>query len=59
MEVRIDQDKYQATSQMPQIVSLDSIAVEKPKFGDKENGILKSSIRIRQIKSISIDLSFF
>ncbi|GAA4181362.1 DUF4249 domain-containing protein [Sphingobacterium ginsenosidimutans] len=41
MEVRIDQDKYQATSQMPQIVSLDSIAVEKPKFGDKEKRNIK------------------
>lgn len=41
MEVRVDQDKYQATSRMPQIVSLDSIAVEKPKFGDKEKRNIK------------------
>jgi len=41
MEVRIDQDKYQATSQMPQIVSLDSVSVEKPKVGYKEKRNIK------------------
>ncbi|WP_104381092.1 DUF4249 domain-containing protein [Sphingobacterium sp. HMA12] len=41
MEVRIDQEKYQATSQMPQIVTLDSVSVENPKFGDKEKRNIK------------------
>lgn len=41
MEVRIDQQKYQATSQMPQIVTLDSVSVENPKFGDKDKRHIK------------------
>ncbi len=41
MDVQIDQTRYQARSQMPQIVTLDSISIEKPKFGDEEKRNIK------------------
>lgn len=41
MEVRVDNNDYKAQSVMPQIVPLDSIAVEDSKFGDKEKKNIK------------------
>jgi hypothetical protein len=40
-EVRLDENKYTAISQMPQVVTLDSIAAEKPKFGEKDTRNIK------------------
>jgi hypothetical protein len=41
MEVRVDEQVYTAVSKMPEIVLLDSIAVEKTSFGNKERRKVK------------------
>lgn len=41
MEIRVDETKYLAQSLMPQAVLLDSIAAEKPSFGDKDTRNIK------------------
>lgn len=40
-EVHVNENKYTAISQMPQVVTLDSIAAEKPKFGEKDTRNIK------------------
>lgn len=41
LEVRLNNEKYKAKSQMPQIVPLDSIAIEDSKIGDNEKKNIK------------------
>jgi len=41
MEVRVEDQKYVAQSQMPQVVLLDSIITEKPQFGEKDTRNIK------------------
>jgi len=41
LEVRVDNQDYRAQAQMPQVVPLDSIAIENSKFGEKEKKNIK------------------